>query len=333
MECKDRLEFALVATSTGMWSFNRTEARLSCDDGLRRLWGFAPEEPVSLERFLGAVQEADAKLIATFIEDGGDAERAETWATSDIQVRIKRLDTGADRWIAMRGRHVVVDATSEVIGTARDVTDAKLHDAQVHMLMREVTHRSKNLLAIIQAMARQTVKHSLTAADFEERFSARLRGLAFSHEILASQDWRGASVSELVHGHLRPLMEHHASRIRISGPIVFIRPEAAQNIGLALNELSTNAQKFGALAGESGFVSLDWGVDADETGPQWLRFVWRETGVQQVEPPARRGFGHEVMERVVARALDGTVQTTYPPTGFQWSLRIPVAHIASDTRA
>ena len=325
MECKDRLEFALVATSTGMWSFKDSENTFRCDGGLRRLWGIGPDQSVTLDLFLSAVADDDARRIRSFIETGNGE-----WANVDVEVRIKRLDTGADRWIAMRGQHAILDGVAEVIGTARDVTESKLHDAQVHMLMREVTHRSKNLLAIIQAMARQTVKHSLTAADFEERFSARLRGLAFSHEILASQDWRGASLTELVHGHLRPMLEHHANRVQMSGPIVFIRPEAAQNIGLALNELSTNAQKFGALSNEQGVVSLNWGIDADETGPQWLRLIWRETGVRTVQQPVRRGFGHEVMERVVARALDGIAQTDYPPSGFQWLLRIPVSHIASE---
>ncbi len=326
MECKDRLDFALAATSTGLWSLRHDTQEFDCEGWLKSLWGIAPEATVTFPSFLAALYEEDAARISAYVNDvqGG-------WPSHDVEVRIRRLDNGADRWIAMRGKRVQVDGVHEIIGTARDITESKLHDSQVHLLMREVTHRSKNLLAIIQAMARRTVKHSLTASDFEERFSARLRGLAFSHEILASQDWRGASLQELVTGHLSQILEHHADRIRISGPVVFIRPEAAQNLGLALNELSTNTAKFGALAHAWGAVSFEWQVDADESGPRWLRFTWRETGEREIEPPVRKGFGHEVMERVVARALDGIVQTTYPATGFEWSLRIPVSHISTET--
>ena len=243
---------------------------------------------------------------------------------NEAELRIHRFDTGAERWLAFRARS---SAPDEVMGTVRDVTDVRQHDAQVHLLMREVTHRSKNLLAIIQAMARQTVKDSLTAADFEVRFSSRLRGLSFSHELLAAQDWHGAALKDLVHGHLQILLEQHGDRVAIAGPAVFIRPEAAQNIGLALNELTSNALRFGALSGPTGNVRLDWSVDADESGPRWLHLVWNEYGGRAVQPPSRQGFGHKVMERVVARALDGTATITFAPTGLQWSLKIPTSHI------
>ena len=189
MECKDRLDFALAATSTGLWSLRHDTQEFDCEGWLKSLWGIAPEATVTFPSFLAALHEEDAARISAYVNDvqGG-------WPSHDVEVRIRRLDDGADRWIAMRGKRVQVDGGHEIIGTARDITESKLHDSQVHLLMREVTHRSKNLLAIIQAMARRTVKHSLTASDFEERFSARLRGLAFSHEILASQDWRGASL-------------------------------------------------------------------------------------------------------------------------------------------
>jgi two-component sensor histidine kinase len=326
MECRDRLEFVLAATGTGMWSVKGESGSFECDARVRTLWGRDPAAEITVEDFLGALHPDDAERVAPYVRGERD-----DWPERDLEIRLHGLDTGGDRWIAMRGRRAQTTGGVEVVGTARDITDSKRYDAQVHLLMREVTHRSKNLLAIIQAMARRTVKNSLTASDFEQRFSARLRGLAFSHEILASQDWRGASLRELVAGHLSHILEHHAGRVRVSGPVVFVRPEAAQNLGLALHELSTNAAKFGALAGEFGQVSFEWQVDADENGPRWLRFTWKEAGDRAVTPPVRQGFGHEVMERVVARALDGIVQTAYPETGFEWSLRIPVSHISTES--
>jgi two-component sensor histidine kinase len=325
MECKDRLEFALDATRTGIWSHNFAAATIELDRRTAALWGYEGPVTFPLADLMTSFHPEDEARFSSLISEPQD-----TIPDRDVEVRIKRVDNGAERWIAMRGRRVKSGADAETVGTARDVTDLKLHDAQVHLLMREVTHRSKNLLAIIQAMARQTVKDSLTAADFELRFSSRLRGLSFSHEILAAQDWRGASLSDLTVGHLDQVMDQHGHRIHISGPAVFIRPEAAQNIGLALNELTSNALKFGALSGDSGNVSIEWSIDADQSGPRWLHVVWNEYGGSKIEPPIRLGFGHRVMERVVARALDGIVNMTFAPTGLQWSLRIPVSHIASE---
>lgn len=323
----ERLEFALSVTRTGVWTFEARERVFDCDTCLKELFGFQAGEAVSFDRFVGAFHPADVSKLMDFLAetDGGG------WPSRTVELRINRVDIGAERWVSIRGKHFSVDGSREVVAVTQDITDVKLHDAHVHTLMREVTHRSKNLLAIIQAMARQTVKDSLTAADFEERFSTRLRGLSFSHEILASQDWRGASLLDLTKGHLGPVIDKLGSRVKVTGPIVFVRPEAAQNIGLALNELGSNALKFGALSGAIGTVEVEWSIEADERGPKFLRLLWTESGGTRVPPPSRQGFGHRVVERVVARALDGEVTLAYAPTGLQWSLRIPTSHIASDS--
>ena len=327
MDHRERLEFALDATDTGIWTHDRGAGTVEFDSRMmRRLWGHAGPAVLPLEHFTTSLHEDDEPHFTAMIHP-----RQDEAPERELELRIRRFDSGSERWMCVRGRRFRNGGSTEIVGTARDVTDLKLHDSQVHLLMREVTHRSKNLLAIIQAMARQTVKDSLTAADFEARFSSRLRGLSFSHEILAAQDWRGASLADLTAGHLEPIIEQHPHRIHIAGPAVFIRPEAAQNIGLALNELASNAQMFGALSGASGNVSIEWSIEADQSGPRWLRLVWNEYGGSTIAPPLRQGFGHKVMERVVARALDGIVNMTFAPTGLQWSLRIPVAHIASET--
>ncbi len=326
MEDQERLEFALEATRTGLWTFEASTSLIECDPTARAVLS-ADAAQLPATRFLSMFAEADRPAIQALLADPVPAMGDD----HELEFHVRRLD-GVQRWIAMRARRE--PRRGRVIGTARDITDIKRDDDQVHMLMREVTHRSKNLLAIIQAMARQTVKDSLSAVEFEGRFSARLRGLSFSHELLASQDWRGASLTQLAEGHLSPLREKHGTRVQIVGPIVFIRPEAAQNIGLALNELSSNAQRFGALSGLQGTVTLEWAIDADEKGPHALLLTWTEAGgATDLRPPDRQGFGHRVMERVVARALDADVAMTFAPTGLRWSLKIPLVHIASDAAA
>ena len=217
----------------------------------------------------------------------------------------------------------------ELIGTARDITDHKLHDIHLHMLLREITHRSKNLLAIIQAMARQTVKDSLTAEDFEHRLSLRLRGLAASHEALADQDWHGAHIEELVRGQLGHVLENFPTRVLFNGPSLFLKPEAAQNIGLALNELATNAVRYGALSNDRGQIRIVWRLDEPSQPGRRLHITWNESDGPTVTPPRRQGFGHRVVERVAARALDGNVSLTFAPAGLEWSLNIPMSFVLS----
>ena len=224
---------------------------------------------------------------------------------------------------------------AELIGTARDVTSRKQRETHMHLLMREVTHRSKNLLAIIQAMARQTVKDSITASEFEQRFSARLRGLAASHDLLAARDWHGAAVGELVRWQLGPALDTAGARISIAGPDLYLNPEAAQNIGLAFNELASNASRFGALSDLSGRVAILWSIDPEGGEARRFHISWDESGGPEVSEPRRTGFGHKVVERLAARALDGEVSLTFPPSGLRWSLHIPASFIlnASDLPA
>lgn len=328
IELQESLAFALEATRTGLWTFDGQASTVECDDAARAMIGSPSESVIPLQRFLTLFADRDQTAVSRLmaIPDNAMGERHE------LEYQVRRLDTAAPRWIAMRARRST--RLGFVIGSVRDITEHKRDDEQVHMLMREVTHRSKNLLAIIQAMARQTVKDSLSAVEFEDRFSARLRGLSCSHELLASQDWRGASLKELAEGHLSHLREQHGDRVGIEGPIVFVRPEAAQNIGLALNELGSNAQRFGALSGDQGTVRVRWHVEADETRPQALNMLWTESGGSAtISPPLRQGFGTKVMERVVARALNAEVKMSYAPTGLLCSIRIPLSHIASDIGA
>lgn len=325
MLVEERLAFALEATRTGLWTYDGDASTVACDDAVKAMIGSTGVSAIPLDRFLGLFAESDQILVSHLMAEPDDAMDD----SHELEYQVHRLDTAMPRWLAIRARRCV--RTGVVIGSARDITDDKRDDGQVHILIREVTHRSKNLLAIIQAMARQTVKDSLTAVEFEQRFSARLHGLSFSHELLASQDWRGASLRDLAEGHLSQLRERHGPRVGIEGPIVFVRPEAAQNIGLALNELGSNAQRFGALSGSQGTVRLAWHIDVEGATPPALHILWTEAGgATAITPPSRQGFGTKVMQRVVARALDADVTMSFEPSGLRWSLRVPLSHIASE---
>ncbi len=207
-----------------------------------------------------------------------------------------------------------------LVGGAVDISERKQHDAHVRLLLREITHRSKNLLAVIQAIMRQTASHALSVGDFTKRFSARLDALAGSLDLLVQEDWRGVTLADLVRSQLAHHADAGASQIELEGGKLQLPPDAAQNIGMALHELATNAAKYGALSVPEGRVRVSWHTEMHPNGQEFCRLSWEECHGPTVIPPSRRGFGQVVIERTVARAVGGKVTLAYPPEGVRWTL-------------
>lgn len=210
----------------------------------------------------------------------------------------------------------------------RDITAQKQREAHVRFLMRELTHRSKNLLAVIQAMARHSLSLQADPKDFVDRFSERLSSLAGSHDLLSNDDWAGASLNQLIRSQLQHFGDLLDTRILIEGKDIVLKPEAAQNIGIVLHELSTNAAKFGALSSETGTVRVSWSV-TDGTQPR-MHLNWREEHGPRVQAPERRGFGRVVMERIAGQALGGQSKATFAPDGVLWELDVPATSVVRE---
>jgi two-component sensor histidine kinase len=207
-----------------------------------------------------------------------------------------------------------------------DVTERKEGEAHLRLLLRELTHRSKNLLAVIQAMARQTARHTGSVETFLTQFGARLQALAASHDLLIRESWYGASLGELVRSQLGVYLDGLAAQVSIEGPAIAIKPEAAQNLGLALHELAVNAAKFGALSVPSGRVAITWSRLENVDGSA-LELDWRETLGPKVKARRRKGFGSMVIERNLARALDAKVELEFDPDGLHCYIVIPANQI------
>lgn len=222
---------------------------------------------------------------------------------------------------------------THLIPSGTDITERKRREEHIHVLMREITHRSKNLLAVIQAMARQTRLGSRTVGEFEKRFSARLQALAASHDLLVRRNWHGVLLGDLVKSQLGHYLDERANQIMIEGPDVVVTPEAAQNIGLAIHELSTNAAKYGALSVETGKVAVNWSLSSNGTADRRLHISWTETGGPPVGAPEQKGFGHVVTEQVAARALQGEAKLMFNETGVSWKLDIPVENVVDGAHA
>ena len=216
----------------------------------------------------------------------------------------------------------------EIVGltcTSIDVTGRKEDEAHLRLLMRELTHRSKNLLAVIQGMARQTARHAGSIEGFLTQFGARVQALAASHDLLIRESWYGASLNELVRSQLASYIDRGAGQVTVEGPPVALKPEAAQNLGLALHEMLANAEKFGSLSVPDGHLMVSWVPHNGDA----LALEWRETLGPKVKPRRKRGFGSLVIERNLARATDAEVKMEFNPDGLCCRILIPASQIVA----
>jgi PAS domain S-box-containing protein len=248
-------------------------------------------------------------------------------ARGDVRV----LYGGSEIWYDLTVQPLLDDVghTIGIIAGAVDITRYKEQEARIRLLMRELTHRSKNLLTVIQAIMRQTASNCGSIEDFESRFAARLQSLAGSHDLLVQEDWQGASMREIVRSQLGHYSDRDGPQIELTGEQLQIPPDAAQHIGMALHELATNAAKYGALSTPNGKVQISWRTLQASDGNSMCELSWEESGGPPVERPSRRGFGRVVIERTVARALHGEVRIDYAATGLRWTLEFPRSLITS----
>jgi two-component sensor histidine kinase len=248
-----------------------------------------------------------------------------------VEYRIRRPD-GTIRWLSGGGQVVARSPDGKaqrLVNVVADVTDRKVAEEHVKFLMGELTHRSKNLLSVVQAIASQTGRTVDTFEEFQRRFADRLQGLAASHDLLVLQDWQGALLTDLVRDQLAPFTDPGSERITVSGPHIMLRPEAAEAIGLALHELATNAVKYGAISVPGGHITISWAFEDHDIEPRLL-VNWIERGGPTVTPPSRKGFGHIVFERLVTKSLNGSVAIDFAPEGLIWKLSIPTSNLVTE---
>lgn len=243
----------------------------------------------------------------------------------DAELRLKGLS--ASRWFDF---HVepLRDAEGKVVGltcAAVDITERKTGEDHLRLLMRELTHRSKNLLAVIQALARQTSRHAGSLENFLDEFSARLQALSRSHDLLVQEEWHSVSLRDLARSQLGHYLDSEQPRISVEGPNVHLKPEAAQSLGLALHELAVNAAKYGALSNPSGRVDVSWERDAAGEGIVVIR--WLERGGPKVEHPKKHGFGTLAIQRNLSRSLEADVDLSFAEEGVSCTITIPAQHL------
>jgi len=208
------------------------------------------------------------------------------------------------------------ERTQDLLARQRSLLDDQQKRVrQQHVLQRELSHRMKNTLAMVQAVVSQSLRNAVDTRDAAEKASARIQALARAQDTLTATDWAASDVSAVVAGALEPHRDE-TDRIRISGPPASLDAQRALGLALAIHELATNAAKYGALSDERGRVDLEWSLP----GADRFRFVWRESGGPTPTEPGRHGFGTRLTERIVPGYFAGTAQTSYAAPGVCYAL-------------
>jgi two-component system, chemotaxis family, CheB/CheR fusion protein len=203
-----------------------------------------------------------------------------------------------------------------------DITAPVQTERQLRLLVHELNHRARNLLTVVNALARQTAPRAATVEQFVDSFVGRVNALARSHALLAKARWADVPLAELVAAELEPYVRERPGRIEQGGPVVLLKPKSAVAIGMILHELAVNAVKYGALGAPNGRISIVWSDEAS-TGPQQLVVRWVESDGPPVVPSMEKGFGSVLIQRQAARELAGTAEIEYAPDGLRATLSIP----------
>lgn len=213
------------------------------------------------------------------------------------------------------------DETGKIVGIvqmAQDVTREVFAERRNMIISRELDHRVKNLLSIVASIGRRTAKHSVTTDDFLQRFDARLRAMADTHEQLANNKWDGMELETLIRGSLKSFINAEAN-VEITGPRVMLSAGEVQTLSLAIHELATNASKYGALRDHRGKLAIDWAWQNDPESGE-LRLDWIEAVGSKLVPAGTSGFGSEIVDVVVPSQLKARVQRDMTETGLHYSL-------------
>ncbi len=316
---KDRLQLALNAAQLGWWQFDLRRRVFSGDARSQEIFDF-PKNDATIEEIMNLVHPDDVEMVQANLAAALNPVDPRRSAT---EFRLRRSDRKV-RWVETLGLAYFEGTGDErlavsFIGTLADITERKEREEKEHLLMREINHRAKNMLNVVDAIARQTAARS--PEDFVESFSERIQALSANQDLLVRNEWNGVEIEDLVRAQLVPFADLIRSRVVVHGAKLSLKAAAAQAIGLALHELSTNAGKYGALSTGVGRVDVRWGTDGDN-----FTMNWTEREGPPVSAPKRRGFGTIVMEAMAERSVGGEVNLGYAPTGVTWRLTCPAAN-------
>jgi two-component sensor histidine kinase len=216
-----------------------------------------------------------------------------------------------------------IDARALLAQAGIDAAQRETADRLQKLILEELHHRIKNTLAMVSAIASQSLRTATSIEHGQHAIESRLQALGRAHDLLLQVRWSSANLAHIVKGATEPFDNEGEGKISIQGPDFKMTAGAVIALAMTLNELCTNATKFGALSLPAGRIEIAWSID---TGNERLHLTWTEKGGPDVHPPARRSFGTRMIE-TLGKQLNGKVEMAYPPSGFVYALDVPLASL------
>ncbi len=321
---EERLRLALSAGVIGTWDWDVQTDRVFADERFAQAYAVDPvaaSAGAPAAQFVASIHPDDRERVAQRIE-----EAVKSGSEFLEEYRLIQGD-GQVRWVAARGRcfHDAAGQPTRFPGATLDITDRKVAEQNARLLTQEMSHRVKNLLATIQAIANQTLRDGISLADARDTFSKRLMSLSRAQDLLTGKTGAAAELRSII----ATAIEAHApgtGRVTLDGPRISVLPRPALALALALHEMATNATKYGALSTPAGRVDIRWHVGAFDAG-SILQLSWCEIGGPAVQAPTRKGFGSRLIESVITGDFGGSAIPSYDANGVNWAISAPLAAI------
>jgi len=315
-ESEQQLRLATDAAEIGLWDVDIVANTLFWPPRVKAMFGVSPDVPVTMADFYSALHPGDKEAATAALDAACDPQKR---ALYDVEYRVIGKEDGVVRWVAAKGRGLF-GANGDcirVVGTAVDITDRKHAEERQLLLAREVDHRARNALAVVQAIVRLT--KSPSKDGYIKAVEGRIQALAQAHTLLSESRWQGADVRRLVMEEIAPYRNADPKRVRIEGPPLSLSPERSQSLALVLHELATNSAKYGALSTPEGILGIRWSA---ETGT--LNLHWEESGGPSVTSPSARGFGTKIINASIKHQIGGNVAWEWRTSGLHCTLQIPL---------
>jgi PAS domain S-box-containing protein len=320
---EESLSVAVTAAVIGTWDWHVRENKVYANERFARTYSVDPEAAAAgapIEDFIAAIHADDRPRVQRQIDSAiaSGHQFAEEY-------RVVQED-GSVRWVLARGRCLRdADGTPERFsGAVTDITDRKADEDLERILAAETHHRFHNLLAMVQAIAVQTLTDGTPTAIAREAFLGRITAIGDAMRTLTERGQRTGDLRQIVCQALGGMSE--LPRFTIDGPAVTLGARPALSVSLAIHELSTNAVKHGALSVPGGAVSIRWSI---EQRARALALEWIESGGLPVRPPVHKGFGSFLFDRILAAELGADIAVAFDPAGVRWRLTAPLSRLSA----
>ncbi len=321
LQSEQRRSLALAAGKMGGWDWDRVNNLYFWDQGQRRIFGVSPDFIVTAENIRALIYPDDLAVL-----DQAWDGLLSTGAPFQMEYRVRRPN-GEIRWClsSAAATHDASGTLVRVSGVTIDITDRKAAEERQALLSREVDHRAKNALALVQSIVRLT-RHT-NPADYARAIEGRINALSRVHTVLSQSRWEGADLGGLLREELAPFRTSEDGRVEMRGPELSLDPARAQTLALALHELTTNAAKYGALSNPAGRLRVHWMVTGDH-----LNLEWHEENGSMVAKPDKHGFGTKIIVSSVEGQLGGRVKHDWRSDGISCMISIPLVRTFESTQ-